>query len=84
MFDNQEHRSEYQQEKRISVDPVLKPSHGRQGHVLSDGESGDIAPTPLVEVARRGVMDRVVAPPLDVGRKRHDPGDETDDIIPPP
>jgi hypothetical protein len=35
----------------------------------------------LFQVARRRVVDRVIAPPLRVGRQRQHPGDEPDDVI---
>jgi len=74
-------RTEPEEHDRMPVEPVLQLADPRERLVLRDGEGRDVPrPAPLV-VARGGMMDRMVATPLQEGREGQHPGDEPDGVV---
>jgi len=59
-----------QHHQRIAIEPVQQFPPGRLREVLSHGEGGYVARAAKIEVAGRRMVDRVGAPPRNIGNER--------------
>jgi len=77
-------RADEQKEDRVSDHPVSPPSTWCTREILAHGERVDVAVTAAIEIARGGVVQRVLTPPVLERHQRENTGHVPDDLIPPP
>ena len=65
----------------MSIESIARAARPRQGTILPDRQGVDIANTPLVEIARRGMVDGMGATPIVVGRESEDADNATCPVV---
>ena len=81
MQDEDEERPQTEQDRHAAIDPVLQPAPATERAVFPHGEGGDIADPAAVEMARPGVVQRMGAAPVVIGRQRDDAEHPADPVV---
>ena len=79
--DEEPERPEPEHHQRVAIEPVADPAPERPRVIFGNGEGDDIADAARIEIAARGVVDRVGAPPAIVGGESQDADGAADPVI---
>jgi hypothetical protein len=75
------HRTHDQQDERMPIHAIPDAAPERAGLIFLDSDGEDIAERPVIEVARRLVVDRVRLPPVRVRHEGEDADDGAEQVV---